>query len=203
MVAPRGYEEVLQIPGAARFPIELEPPEGFDPERLETWPRVEGRLEYVGGRLLFRPPCGDLQQDTVTDLIIILGSWVRTQGDFVLGTNEAGMRLCGATRAADAAIWRKVDARKRTGGLRLAPPVLVAEVAGRYEPEPQLRDKAAWYVGAGVQVVWLVFPQAREVAVLDEHGESRFGAGQHLAEHPALPGLRAGVDDLFIQISED
>ena len=203
MVAPRAYEEVLQIPGAARFPIELEPPEGFDPERLETWPRVEGRLEHVEGRLLFMPPCGDVQQDTVTDLIIVLGSWVRSHKDFVLGTNEAGMRLRGATRAADAAIWRKADARHRTGGLRLAPPLLVAEVAGRYEPEPSLRDKAAWYLGAGVQVVWLVLPQTREVVVLTEQGESRLAAGERLTEHPALPDLRPSVEELFVQISED
>lgn len=203
MVAPRAYEEVLQIPGAARFPIELEPPEGFDPERLDTWPRVEGRLEYVGGRLLFMPPCGDVQQDTVTDLIIILGSWVRSHADFVLGTNEAGMRLRGATRAADAAIWRKVDARNRTGGLRLAPPLLVAEVAGRYEAEEQLREKAAWYLGAGVQVVWLVLPQSREVVALTAQEECRLGAGQDLPEHPAVPDLRPRVDEFFIQISED
>ncbi len=149
------------------------------------------------------PPCGDVQQDTVTDLIIVLGSWVRSHPEFVLGANEAGMRLGGATRAADAAIWRKVDARHRTGGLRLAPPLLAAEVAGRYEPEPSLRDKAGWYLGAGVQVVWIVLPQAREVVVLTEESEGRLCAGDRLTEHSALPDLRPFVDELFIQISED
>src|SRR5215210_5945637 len=97
------YDETIVLPRAVRFPVELVPPPGFDPDRLETWPDVGGRLEYVDGRLLFMPPCGDLQQDTVTDVVITLGAWIRSHPEFVLGTNEAGMRLQGATRAADAA----------------------------------------------------------------------------------------------------
>src|SRR5439155_1090581 len=52
-------EETIPVPGTVRFPVELTPPEGFDPARLETWPRVEGRLEWVGGRLLYMPPGAD------------------------------------------------------------------------------------------------------------------------------------------------
>jgi hypothetical protein len=33
------------------------------------------------------------------------------------------------------------------------PPVLAVEVTGREEGERQLRDKARWYLGAGVPVV--------------------------------------------------
>ena len=43
----------IPVPATVRFPVELEPPDGFDPTRLETWPRVEGRLEWVEGRLLY------------------------------------------------------------------------------------------------------------------------------------------------------
>jgi hypothetical protein len=96
-------------------------PPGFHPARLETWPQVEGRLEWVEGRLLYMPPCGDLQQGTVTDMIITLGARVRAHQEFVLGTNEAGMRL-GRTRAlptrpsGGAPIWaptRRASARCR------------------------------------------------------------------------------------------
>jgi Uma2 family endonuclease len=201
MVAPWAYEETVQIPGAARFPVELEVPDGFDPGRLETWPRVEGRLEFVEGRLRYMPPCGDVQQDTVTDVIIVLGSWVRAKGDeFLLGTNEAGMRLRGATRAADAAVWRRRDAGARTGGLRMTPPVLAVEVAGRYEPEEQLRDKARWYIGSGVEVVWLVLPETREVVVVTASGEERYQTGERVPERADLAGLAPRVDDFFVQL---
>ena len=140
------YDEQIVLPRAIRFPIELIPPDGFDEERLETWPRVVGRLEYVEGRLLYLPPCGDEQQEVVTDVVITVGAWVRAHREFVLGTNEAGMRLAGMTRAADAAVWRRELLGPRTGGLRRVPPVLAIEVAAQDELEGALEEKARWYL---------------------------------------------------------
>jgi Uma2 family endonuclease len=203
MAAGAHYDEMIELPRAVRFPVELYPPPGFDPERLETWPRVVGRLEFVDGRLFYMPPCSDLQQDTVTDVVITVGAWVRTHPDFVLGTNEAGMHLRGSTRAADAAVWRRIDVGAYSGGLRRSPPVLAIEVVGadRDEPEAQLRSKAQWYLEAGVSVVWIVVPQAREVIVLTANGESRRSAGERLPEHPELPGLEPEVAELFQQLA--
>jgi Uma2 family endonuclease len=196
------YDETISLPRAVRFPVELMPPPGFDPERIATWPSVVGRLEYVGGRLLYMPPCSDVQQDTVTDVVVTLGMWVRGHPEYVLGTNEAGMRLGGATRAADAAIWRKADVGAYTGGLRRRPPLLAVEVAGsdHEEGEEVLRSKARWYLDAGVPVVWLVLPERREVVVLTAQHEERCTPGKALPSHPELPGLDAKVDDFFRQI---
>jgi Uma2 family endonuclease len=183
------YDETIVLPRVVRFPVELAPPERFDPERLETWPRLAGRMEYVHGRLLFMPSCGDSQQDTVTDVVITLGAWVRSHPDFVLGANEAGMRLAGATRAADAALWRQQEAGPRHGGLRRTPPVLALEVGGEDEPESALRDKARWHLAAGVRVVWLVLPVSREVIVVTAEGEARHATGERLSEAADLPDL--------------
>ncbi len=197
------YDETITLPRAVRFPVELIPPDGFDAERPETWPKILGRLECVDGRLLYMPPCGDVQQDTVTDVVITLGAWIRAHREYVLGTNEAGMHLRGSTRAADAAIWRRADLGGHLGGLRRVPPVLAVEVGGDDETERALRDKATWYLGAGVPVVWLVLPEPREVLVLTSAGETRYRLGEVLASHAALPDLRPRVDELFVQISED
>jgi Uma2 family endonuclease len=169
------YDETITLPRAVRFPIELIPPDGFDEERTETWPRIAGRLECVNGRLLYTPPSGDRQQDTVTDVVITLGMWARAHSEFVLGTNEAGMRLRGATRAADAAVWRRADLGGYRGGLRRVPPILAIEVAGEEETENALADKAAWYLDAGVEVVWIVLPDEREVVVVTQSGNTRPG----------------------------
>src|SRR5207237_9889563 len=75
-------EETIPVPGTVRFPVELTPPEGFDPARLETWPRVAGRLEWVRGRLLYMPPCRDRQQYTVADVVATLIIWVRPHPGF-------------------------------------------------------------------------------------------------------------------------
>jgi Uma2 family endonuclease len=196
------YDETLVLPRAVRFPIEMIPPEGFDAERLETWPRVAGRFEFVEGRLLYMPPCGDEQQDTVTDVVIALGAWVRSHTGFVLGTNEAGMRLAGATRAADAAIWSRTDAGAYTGGLRRVPPILAVEVAGdaTNDSESALLDKASWYVRAGVKSVWIVFPESRMLIIVSSEGTTRLSRNDRVPERPELPGLTPTVADFFVQM---
>src|SRR5436309_681178 len=182
-------EETFPVPGSVRFPVELTPPDGFDPACLETWPRIAGRLEWVAGRLLYMPPCGYVQQVTVLDLALVLGTWLRAHMNFVGGTNEAGVRLGDDTRAADGAIWRRADLGPRPSGLLRVPPVLAAEVAGRDERQIPLREKARWYLAAGVAIVWLLFPEQREVVVVTRAGEITYRPGERLAEESLLPGL--------------
>ena len=195
------YDETITLPRALRFPVELHPPLGFVADRLETWPRLAGRLEYGHGRLLYTPPCGDTQQDTVTDLVITLGAWVRAHPDFVLGTNEAGMHLDGETRAADAAVWRRADLGAYRGGLRLVSPVLAVEVAGvDGDAEVELREKAGWYIAHGVSTVWLVLPETRELVVVSATGDTRLDRNARVAADAALPGLALTIAELFSQI---
>ncbi|HHH28039.1 MAG TPA: Uma2 family endonuclease, partial [Polyangiaceae bacterium] len=193
--------EELRVPrGAIELPLRVPIPPGFDAERLETWPVVEGRLEYVAGGLWFMPPCGDDQQDVAADLVAELGLWRRAHDDFIVGSNEAGMKLGDEVRAADAAVWRKADLGPRTGGLRRVAPVLAAEVAGRDDTVEMLQRKARWYLGHGVEVVWILVPKARSVLVVTNDGEVEHGPDDTIVAHPALPGLAPRVADLFRQL---
>jgi hypothetical protein len=192
--------ETVPVPATTRFPIELEPPEGFDPGRLETWPAVEGRLEWVGGRLLYMPPCGDRQAVTIGDLVVALGAWAAARDDFVFGTSDAGFKVGDDVRGADAAVWRRVDVGTVTGGLFRLVPVLAVEVEGRYEREPALRAKAERYLEVGVEVVWILLTRAREVIVLTRDREARVGRGETVPGHASLPGLAPPVDALFRQV---
>ena len=80
------------------------------------------------------------------------------------------------------------------------PPILAVEVGGREEGEPELREKARWYLGHGVAVVWLVLPKARELIVVTAGGETRHAVGYRLPPHPALPGLEPAVERFFRQL---
>jgi Uma2 family endonuclease len=196
------YEETLVVPRAVRFPVELIPPPGFDPERSETWPVVDGRLEYVDGRLLYMPPCGEMQQFTVADTVGILLAWVRLHPDFLLGTNEAGMRLGEATRGADAAVWRRDSIGAVGKGFARVPPVLAVEVAGAENEETaqSLREKSKWYHDQGVRTVWIVLPESREVLVITSAGECRYRLGEALRPDPSLPDLAPMVEEFFVQL---
>ena len=192
------YNEPVPIPrGGVRFPLELRPPPGFRPAELHTWPRAIGRLEYVGGRLLYMPPCGDDQQDVGASVAGVLEAWNLEHPEFIVGSNEAGMILGGEIRGADAAIWRREDLGERTGGYRRIAPTLAVEIAGNEEGEHELRDKARWYFAHGVRAVWLVFPATREVIILAPGGESRCRPGDRLPPTEGLPDLAPTVESFF------
>lgn len=149
------------------------------------------------------PPCADVQQYVVTDVAFVLRSWSEDHPEFVVGSNEAGMILGGETRAADAAVWRRADVGPASGHLQRLPPVLAVEVAGEDEGEPELRDKAGWYLAHGVSVVWVLLPARREVVVLRPEDEHRHAVGERLPGAPELPGLEPEVSRLFAQIHAD
>lgn len=154
----------------------------------------------VEGRLLYMPPCAGIQQEVAADVLYLLRGWSEDRPGFVVGGNEAGMKLGGDIRAADAAIWLRAEAGAATGRLRDTAPVLAVEIAGQDEDEPVLREKARWYVQHGVKVVWLVLPEHREVLVVTSESESRHGRGEHVPASAGLPGLQPQVDQLFAQL---
>lgn len=194
------YEPTVVPRAALRFPCRLPVPVGFDPDDVSTWPSVDGRLEFYDGALWFMPPSGEEQQDTVSDVVTELTLWRRQHPEFNVGTNEAGMKLGGEVRAADVAVWRRSDLGGRGRGLRRAAPVLAVEVAGVDDELTSLREKAAWYLGRGVEVVWLVLPETRSVVVITPSGESEHGRGEALPSIASLPGLSPSVASFFGQI---
>jgi Uma2 family endonuclease len=146
------------------------------------------------------PPCADFQQDVAADIAFVLRSWSEAHPEFVVGGNEAGMELGGDVRAANAAVWLASDVAPRSGRVRSVPPLLAVEVSGEDEEEPALRAKARWYLEHGVAVVWLVFPDSREVLVLTAGSEVRRTRGESMPPNENLPGLEPPVARLFAQI---
>lgn len=110
------------------------------------------------------------------------------------------MRLAGATRAADAAVWRRSDLGAYSGDLRRVPPVLAVEVAGTDDTEEILRDKARWYLAVGVPVVWLVIPSTREVVVVTGDGETRHRGDDTVPAGDALAGFAPRAAEFFLQL---
>jgi Uma2 family endonuclease len=156
----------------------------------------------VGGRLLYMPPCGDAQQDTVADVVTVPRLWTRAHPEFVVGANEAGLQLGDDRRGGDAAVFRRADVGPYRKRFRHVPPILAVEVAGGDdESEAVLREKARWYFDNGVAIVWIVLPETREVLVLTRAGESRHGMGETLPSSPLLPDLAPRVDELCAQVS--
>lgn len=198
-VASSAYE-ITWVPRiAVSFPLEVPVPASFDPTRPDSWPDMPGRFEYLGGRLLFTPPSGDSQQQTAAGVVHQLMLWQEAHEGFKVGGNEAGMLLGGEVRAADAAVWRAADLGPRTGGFPRVAPVLAVEISGKDEDLDQLTDKARWYLGHGVAVVWILDPATRAARVIDSAGTVDLASGT-MPAHPDLPGLAPALADLFRQL---
>lgn len=196
MAAPSSYADVIVVPRIAlRLPVALPLPDGFDVARPSTWPPITGRLEFVGGRLEYMPPCGEVQRRTAADVLTELNLWRRSHTEFVVGGNEAGMLLDGEVRAADAAVWSAAPAHD---GFARTPPLLAVEVAGVHDTVDLLRDKARWYLDHGVTTVWIVVPQTRSAIVITRSGEAT--SSGRMPEPDELPGLSPIVADFFRQI---
>lgn len=199
VAAATSYADVTVVPRIAlRLPLELPVPDGFDVASLKTWPEVTGRLEFVGGRLEYMPPCREIQQRTAVDVLTELNLWRRQRTGFVVGGNEAGMLLGGEVRAADAAVWR--DGPAGEGFARTAP-LLAVEVSGVDDTVDLLRSKARWYLDHGVETVWIVVPESRSVLVITGQGETEHGANDSLPEPAGLPGLSPRAASFFAQLS--
>jgi Uma2 family endonuclease len=190
---------VIELPGLV-FPVEIARPENFDPDDLSTWPGVEGRLELVGGRLLYMPPTGRIQSRTVSDVVIAFADWARRHPEFALASNEAGMKLGDDVRGADVGVWRAADLAGGGHQVASAPPILAVEVAGRDDTEEILLDKASWYLDHGVVAVWILLPEQREVVAVTADERLRFDRGSTLPAIPELSGLSVAVSDLFRQL---
>lgn len=190
----------IRLPRAQlRFPLPVKAPRGFRVERPSSWPRLEGRLEFVDGELLFMPPCADYQQDVSAETVRVLGNWSVEHPEFIVAGNEAGMVLGGEMRAADVAVWKRSVAGPHRGMFRRTAPVLAVEIAGEDEDEETLRAKARWYLGHGVEVVWLAFPRERAVTVVTTSGARRV-RGARVLPAGSLPGLAITARELFRQL---
>lgn len=194
--AATNYADITVVPRmAVVLPLALPIPQGFEPERPETWPVVEGRLEYVEGRLEYMPPCGEIQRRVTTGVVYQLRRWTEDHAGFVVGTNEAGMILGGDVRGADAAVWRAAPA---TAGFARTPPVLAVEVLGKDETLEMMLEKARWYIAHGVETVWTVDATTRKVHVTTAAATRT--VDDCLPAPPSLPGLAPLVADLFQQL---
>ncbi|MEW6433083.1 MAG: Uma2 family endonuclease [Myxococcota bacterium] len=191
-----GSWDVVTVPRALeKFPMAFEPGRGFSPSKPERWPRLPGRLEFYEERLHVTPPCGEQQAAIAANIVFLLAGWARAHAGFEVGANEAGMLLGGAVRAADAAVWR-ASSRRRSSGFHRRPPLLAVEVSGEDENEDMLMDKARWYLEQGVETVWLVLPEERQVVVVTAKGRKRVSAGR-LPAPAGMKDFQPALADVF------
>lgn len=95
-----------------------------------------------------------------------------------------------------------IAAGRMTGGLPKGwasiPPDLVMEVVSPNDEADEVQQKVGQWLAGGVRLVWVVYPEAREVVVHhpDRHSQTLV-LGEELTGEDVLPGFRVAVAELF------
>jgi Uma2 family endonuclease len=170
------------------------------PDELPSGPV---KYELEDGRLIIMAPPGDVHgaaQSNVTFQLKLLGELkghgkARTEVAVIVGRNPDTVFVPDVAFIAA----RSLPIRTSVEGYHDAPPDIVVEVRSKNDSLKGLHRKGEKYLGAGVQIVWLLDPQSKTVTVL-----ARDAAPVELREADTLtageiiPGFSVRVAELFV-----
>jgi len=168
---------------------------------LEQMPDDDSvRIELDEGEIISMPPAGMDHGDYGTELTILLGGYVKKHGLGKVYSADTGFKLGDDTvRAPDIAFVRKERLRAVHGaGFGRGAPDLAVEIFSPSDSVRQLMRKVKQYFAAGCHTVWIVYPERREVHVLEAIGTDRLlRPGDSIEAPDLLPGFSAPVDLIF------
>jgi Uma2 family endonuclease len=195
-----------QLGGIAPARVRFRPPPGTATEKdvLEVRARTGRLCELVDG-VLVEKGMGFRESMLAGALIEALRAFVRPRNLGLL-TGEAGMmRLAsGLVRMPDVAFvsWGRLPDRRvpREPIPELAPDLAV-EVLSESNTPGEMARKRQEYFAAGVQLVWLVDPEARTVEVFTAPEQSTLLHEEETLEGGAvLPGFALPLRELFAEL---
>lgn len=168
---------------------------------LEQMPDDDSvRTELDQGELITMPPAGLDHCDCGAEITRLLGNFVREHALGKVYSGEAGFRLSDDTvRAPGVAFVRKERvATVHRRGFGVGAPDLAVEMFSPNDSVRQLMRKVKQYFAAGCHTVWIVYPDRREIQILDAKGTDRLLGPEDTLEAPELlPGFSAPVAPIF------
>lgn len=186
---------LMQRPITEAIAMRIEQIEGFEHLEIEDgeWVGFEEDAYRGGeehGRIEFK-------------LLLRLGSFIEQNrlgmlypGDttFVLEGDASSIQT---KRRPDLA-FVAVDRLQKTKGYIYGPPDLAIEIISPSERPNDIRKKLSEYLSFGVQQVWQVYPESREIIVhLPDDTSRTYRADDTLTGGDALPGFEMRVGDVF------
>jgi len=170
-------------------------------EEFEQMPDDDSELtELDEGELITAPLSGLMHGCCETNVAFLLGGHVKKHSLGRVYCGNTGFRLSGYTvRGPDVAFVRveRVQAVHSWGFIKGAPDLAV-EIYTRGDNVRQLMRKVKQYFAAGCHTVWIVYPQQKEVNVLEASGADRLlRAGDTIEAPELLPGFSVPAAEFF------
>ncbi|MBY0512560.1 MAG: Uma2 family endonuclease [Gemmataceae bacterium] len=166
------------------------------------------RYEVVNGEVVEKPPMSWLACEVANRLNLELGIYGRTSGrgrprmDMMFGLptrRDPGRKREPDLSFTDFARWPADRPLPYEGDVVGVVPNLMVEVASPDNDPDALVGKAREYLRAGAELVWLVYPRAREVHAYAPGGAANrvFTAADILDAGDVLPGFSVPMAGLF------
>ena len=161
------------------------------------------RYELIDGELREMAPTVNWHGEVEINLGTLLNVHVRTER---LGRVSCGevlyvvRRNPDRVRAADIAFIRqdRVPSLEARQHIMEVIPDLVVEILSKHDTVAEISDKIDDWLGAGVQMLWIVDPFRRTVTIY-QPGRDPLLLGEHgtLEGDPVVPGFRCPVAEIF------
>jgi Uma2 family endonuclease len=171
-------------------------------DELLRLPRGRARHELVRGELRTMPLFEWPQACAISEVSFVLREYVRTEhlGQVVAGVGFQLATNPDTVRAAAVAFLRRerVEATGRVRGYWPGPPDLAFEVISPNDLYTEVDEKVAEWLEHGTQLVFVVNPRRRTVAVHRPGQPVRILAGDDLLDgEDVVPGWTLPVRELF------
>jgi Uma2 family endonuclease len=163
----------------------------------------EGKAELVRGELRMTPPAGGPHGLAATNLVLLLGTYVKQHSlgrVFADGFGYELTRLPRTVRVPDGSFVvadRLAKEGIAPGLLKLAPDLAI-EVLSPSETASELEEKLNDYFDAGTPLVWIVDPSRRAITIVAADRPRRWlHEGDTLSGDPVVDGFPCAIADVF------
>lgn len=158
----------------------------------------DGLFELINGEIVEKMPTEEHGEIT-TNIVVPLGGFVRQHnlGRVVVEVRYRIPRDQHNARQPDISFTSGHRPRVNKGAV-LHMPDLAIEIQSPDDSIKAMREKAAYYLANGTQLVWLVFPQKRYIEVYRPGEEMEILFGSDVLEGgDLLPGFTLSVTEVF------
>jgi Uma2 family endonuclease len=174
----------------------------YTPEDLLALPDY-GRYELIDGQLVERK-VGAKSSLAATNLLGLVWHFVRSNNLGLVFQADCGYQIFaeepGRVRFADGSFLRRgkmPEDRVPQGHCRVAPDVVIEAVSPN-DTAYEVEDKIAQWLGAGVRLVWVLYPEAQRVQVHRADGTvTKLRSAEQLSGEDVIPEFQCPVAEVF------
>lgn len=169
-------------------------------EEYQALPETEPATEYVEGELRQKMVPKRAHSTLQKTMVILLGKWREGVFDALPEASidlQVGKRI--RSLVPDVCVYPVETIKQTPGDANFTqPPLLAIEILSPGQSIPQILEKTAFYLEAGVPLVWVVDPRGRSITVCRSDRLPQVCRGEdRLEDETVLPGFSVSVREVF------